>query len=114
METKIERKVADLVKSFFDEGKFYKCSYESNGEDGNFIKKLEILENDGDYPKTLGYIEFHSLRYDNNNNYVTKFYFTLVTDKIDITFYEETSQKLWNLLTKLINKKWNADDLLVA
>ena len=115
MESKIERKLVELVKTFLEEDKEYKCGYETNGEDGNFIKKIEVIVNKDDFPQTIGSVEFHSYAYDNNTtNYVTKLYFTLVTDKVDITVYEETSSKLWNLLTKFINKKWNADNLLVA
>jgi len=118
MDSKIEKKLVELVKELGNEesqGKTYVSSYDSSGEDNNYSKKVSVYVTDRLDPEChnlAATIEYQVYQWnDASETQFTKQCYNIVTDKISMTVMEETSQKLWNALNKFM-KKWNIDNLI--
>lgn len=116
MDTKIERKLVEFVKELNnEEGKTYCSIFSTTGEEGNFAKKIDVHmpdKNDSTCSNVVATVEYCNYAWIDDSDIIKKKeYFVVSSRKIDMTVYEETSQKLWNVLMKFM-KHWNVDNVI--
>lgn len=114
MDSKIEKKLVKFVKALSNDDEYcYICYYNTSGEEETFIKKVDVVIKTDD-KKWIASVEFNSYMPENPNEECADNNFCIIADNLNVTIYKLTSEPLWELLVKFINKKWSIDNIVAT